>query len=109
FCYYHFSCLLLLIYKPGLEFVVRKVGGERSDTECQILDHARAICSSCKGSPDTVPALILLCQSALIWGPLLFDSEERNEVILLLADFEMSHNWSTTWIVSALRSTWGMG
>ncbi|KAF2851079.1 hypothetical protein T440DRAFT_468198 [Plenodomus tracheiphilus IPT5] len=109
FCFYHFSCLLLYIYKPGLKFAVCKVDGERSDTECQILDHARAICSSCKSSPDTVPILILLSQSAFMWAPLLFDPKERNEIISLLIDFETSHNWSTIRIVSALRSTWGMG
>ncbi|ORY02664.1 hypothetical protein BCR34DRAFT_79550 [Clohesyomyces aquaticus] len=108
FGFFNFACLLLLTYKPAPRFAVRNLGGNLRETDHRILDHARAICGSCEGSPATVPALITLCHSVFIWGPLMTDAVERQGVLRLLTNFEDAHVWPTTWIANALREEWGM-
>jgi hypothetical protein len=107
FGFYHFTCILLLLYKPGPKFAMRNIGRELSPTDKKILEHARAICGSCKCSPATVPALITLCHTIFIWGPLLTLDDERNEVMELLAAFERDHRWPTEWIITSLKGQWG--
>ncbi|KAF2685821.1 hypothetical protein K458DRAFT_364904 [Lentithecium fluviatile CBS 122367] len=106
--YFHFSCILLLTYKPGPKFAIRSVQGKLSETDTQILEHARETCGNCKSSPSSVPSLIILCHTIFIWGPLLFDAAERDEVLELFATFQRNHKWPTAWIIKALRVEWGM-
>ncbi|KAI8939425.1 hypothetical protein NX059_003205 [Plenodomus lindquistii] len=107
FGFYHFSCIMLLSYKPGPKFAIRTVG-RLSETDHQILRHARAICGASKSSPDTVPLSITFCHTIFIWGPLVTDPDEREVILQLLVDFEKSNVWPTTWIVSAIKIQWGM-
>ncbi|KAF2129921.1 hypothetical protein P153DRAFT_227166 [Dothidotthia symphoricarpi CBS 119687] len=106
FGFYHFSCILLLSYKPGPKFAIRS-SGRLSEVDRQILEHARAICGACKSSPETVPISITLCHTIFIWGPLVADPQERTEVLQLLVKFESTHLWPTTWIINALKAEWG--
>ncbi|KAF2714095.1 hypothetical protein K504DRAFT_518292 [Pleomassaria siparia CBS 279.74] len=105
---YHFSCLLLIIYQPGPKFAMRpgNVNSKNTATDA-LLDHARVICGSCKGSPATVPRTTL-CHTIFIWGPLMTDPDEQKEVIGILAYLETTDAWPTTWIINALKSEWGM-
>jgi hypothetical protein len=36
------------------------------------------------------------------------ESNERNEVIRMLTEFENQHVWPTTWIINGLKEQWGM-
>jgi hypothetical protein len=36
------------------------------------------------------------------------ESQERDEVVQLLEDFERTHVWPTAWIVNALKAEWGV-
>ncbi|KAF2641427.1 hypothetical protein P280DRAFT_398590 [Massarina eburnea CBS 473.64] len=108
FGFFHFSSILLLTYKPGPKFALRNVRAKPSETDNQILDHARAICGSCKSASEVVPSLITLCHTMFIWGPLMSDSDEQNELLEILADFEKTQTWPTTWIANALRKEWAI-
>jgi hypothetical protein len=55
-----------------------------------------------------VSSLIILCHTIFIWGPLLFDADERDEVLDLFATFQRTHKWPTAWIIGALRAEWGL-
>ncbi|KAL6709445.1 hypothetical protein ACN47E_001380 [Coniothyrium glycines] len=105
FGFYHFACIMLLSYKPGPKFAIRNVD-RLSDKD--ILDHARAICGASRSSPEIVPLSITVCHTIFIWGPLVSDPRERNEVLQLLVNFEVNHIWPTTWIISALKTEWAM-
>ncbi|KAF2851093.1 hypothetical protein T440DRAFT_68060 [Plenodomus tracheiphilus IPT5] len=107
FAFYHLSCLMLLSYKPGPKFAIRNIG-RLSETDHQILSHARAICGASKSSRERVPVSIILCHTIFIWGPLITDPGERDEILQLLVDFERSHIWPTAWIVSAIKFQWGV-
>ncbi|KAF1838026.1 hypothetical protein BDW02DRAFT_595117 [Decorospora gaudefroyi] len=107
FSFYHFACIMLLRYKPGPKFAIRNAGSSAEENH-QILAHARAICGVCKSSPETVPLAIAVCHSIFIWGPLVFDPRERDQVVQILTDFERNHVWPTTWIVNALKTEWGI-
>ncbi|KAF1946679.1 hypothetical protein EJ02DRAFT_366843 [Clathrospora elynae] len=107
FGFFHFSCIMLLRYKPGPKFAIRNVG-RLTDTDLEILIHARAICGASRSSPETVPLSITVCHTIFIWGPLVSDPRERDEIVQLLADFEKKHVWPTTWIINALKSEWGL-
>jgi hypothetical protein len=107
FGFYHFACIMLLRYKPGPKFAIRNVGS-LSETDHQILSHARAICGACNSSPETVPLAITVCHTIFIWGPLVCDPKERDQVVQLLSDFEKNHVWPTTWISNALKAEWGI-
>lgn len=50
---------------------------------------------------------IILCHTIFIWGPLVTEARERDEVVQLLSEFEKLHVWPTAWIISALTSEWG--
>ncbi|KAH6637472.1 hypothetical protein C7974DRAFT_141897 [Boeremia exigua] len=104
---YHFACLMLHSFKPGPRFAIRSVGS-LSNTDHQILEHARAICGACKSTPETVQLSITLCHTIFVWGPLVTDPKERDEVLQLLLDFERSHVWPTAWISNALKEEWGL-
>ncbi|KAF1956781.1 hypothetical protein CC80DRAFT_562484 [Byssothecium circinans] len=108
FGFYHFAKILLLIYKPGPKFAMRKVKEKRSEEDSQILTHGHAICGSCKNAPNTVPSLITLCHTLFIWGPLLSDRAEQAELLEILADFEKTQTWPTTWIMNALKKEWAV-
>ncbi|KAH8724578.1 hypothetical protein GQ44DRAFT_727654 [Phaeosphaeriaceae sp. PMI808] len=108
FGFYHFACILLLTYKPGPKFAIRNVS-RLSDTNLQILEHARALCGACKSSPETVPLSITFCHTIFIWGPLMLDSGEREQVVQILVDFENTHIWPTAWIINAVKKEWGTG
>ncbi|KAH7394079.1 hypothetical protein DE146DRAFT_765693 [Phaeosphaeria sp. MPI-PUGE-AT-0046c] len=108
FGFYHFACLMLLTYKPGPKFAIHNVAS-LSELNHTILEHARVICGACKCSPATVPLSITVCHSIFIWGPLVSELVERNDIVQLLVDFERNHLWPTTWIINALRQEWGMG
>lgn len=43
-----------------------------------------------------------------IWGPLLSDTNERQEVMQMLQYFEKAHSWRTAWILDALKEQWGI-
>ncbi|KAF2844184.1 hypothetical protein T440DRAFT_526595, partial [Plenodomus tracheiphilus IPT5] len=108
YVFYHFSCVLLLKYKPGPKSGIRLVHDKVSNLDRRILDHAQAICCACKSSPQNVQLLVILCHTVFIWGPLLSNPEKRIEVIHLLILFEQDHSWGTAWIVTALKIEWGM-
>ncbi|KAF2625063.1 hypothetical protein BU25DRAFT_441545 [Macroventuria anomochaeta] len=108
YVFHHFSCILLLRYKPDSRFPIRWVPHKLSVSDCKILQHARAICSACKSSMQNVQLLIVLCHTVFIWGPLLPNPAERQEVIRMLRVFEETHSWRTEWIVDALRMEWGI-
>ncbi|KAF2787521.1 hypothetical protein K505DRAFT_411392 [Melanomma pulvis-pyrius CBS 109.77] len=105
---YHFSSLLLITHKPGPKFFLRNVGKSLTEADHRILNHARAICGSCKCSLATVPSLMTLCHTVFIWGPLMSDPRERDEVISILTYFENMHVWPTAWIINGLREQWAM-
>jgi len=130
FGFYQLACMLLIIYKPNPRFAIRSVhagglrkedvssqfrhsfvGGSRANTkqsrQAQILEHARALCGSCKSEPGNVPARITLCHSVFLWGGLLDDPCERNCLVQLLEELEHNHAWPTAWIISLLREEWG--
>jgi len=98
---------MLLRYKPGPKFAIRNVGS-LSETDNQILTHARAISGASNSSPETVPLAITVCHTIFIWGPLVCDPKERDQVVQLLNDFEKNHVWPTTWISNALKAEWGI-
>ncbi|KAF3047682.1 hypothetical protein E8E12_011367 [Didymella heteroderae] len=104
---YHFCCMMLYSFKPGPRFAIRSVGS-LSNTDRQILEHARAICGACRSTPETVQLSITLCHTIFIWGPLVSEAREREEIVHLLKDFEQKHVWPTAWIVNALRAEWGL-
>ncbi|KAF1355722.1 hypothetical protein EJ07DRAFT_168184 [Lizonia empirigonia] len=108
FALYHFSCIMLHSFKPGLRFAIHSV--ERlSGTDRQVLEHARAICGACKSAPETVQLSIILCHTIFVWGLLVTETRERDEVVQLLMDFEKNNVWPTTWIINALKLEWGTG
>ncbi|KAH6872616.1 hypothetical protein BKA58DRAFT_438723 [Alternaria rosae] len=107
FGFYHFACIMLLRYKPGPKFAIRNVGS-LSETDNQILTHARAISGASNSSPETVPLAITVCHTIFIWGPLVCDPKERDQVVQLLNNFEKNHVWPTTWISNALKAEWGI-
>jgi hypothetical protein len=49
-----------------------------------------------------------VCHTIFIWGPLVSDLKEREEIVRLLANFEKNHVWPTTWIIDALKAEWGI-
>ncbi|KAJ4984757.1 hypothetical protein SVAN01_09715 [Stagonosporopsis vannaccii] len=104
---YHFACIMLHSFKPGPRFAIRSVGS-LSSTDRQILEHARAICGACRSTPETVQLSIILCHTIFVWGPLVAESRERDEVVQLLEEFERTHVWPTAWIINALRVEWGL-
>ncbi|XPS68243.1 hypothetical protein M3J09_000535 [Ascochyta lentis] len=104
---YHFSCIMLHSFKPGPRFAIRSIG-RLSNTDRTILEHARAICGACKSTPEIVQLSIILCHTIFIWGPLVTEFRERDEVVRLLLDFESNSVWPTTWIVNALKTEWGL-
>ncbi|KAF1969405.1 hypothetical protein BU23DRAFT_477304 [Bimuria novae-zelandiae CBS 107.79] len=104
--YYHVCCILLLTYKPDLKSAVRFVGHKLSDIDNRVLEHARAICGSCKSLPECITCLISFCPTIFIWGPLLSDQEERSEVLEILVTLERTQHWPTEWIVNALKLEW---
>ncbi|CAI6338437.1 unnamed protein product [Periconia digitata] len=108
FGYYHVCCMLLLAFKPGPRFILKNVRAKPSENELQILEHAYALCGSCKSSPKTVPSLITLCHTVFIWAPLFTDSREQTELVEILSEFERDQTWPTTWIIDALNSEWGV-
>ncbi|PVI07018.1 hypothetical protein DM02DRAFT_513608 [Periconia macrospinosa] len=107
FGYYHICCMLLLAFKPGPRFVIRNVRANPS--ELKILEHAYALCGSCKCAPDVVAALITLCHTVFVWAPLFTDPRARAELIEILSDFEKKERWPTAWIVDAVKREWGTG
>ncbi|KAH7378844.1 hypothetical protein BKA66DRAFT_421085 [Pyrenochaeta sp. MPI-SDFR-AT-0127] len=107
FGFYHFACIMLLSYKPGPKFAIRNTN-RLSDTDRQILVHARAICGASKSSPETVPLSITVCHTIFIWGPLVSAPKEQDELVQLLNRFEETHLWPTTWIINALKLEWGL-
>ncbi|KAL5431934.1 hypothetical protein PMIN07_008792 [Paraphaeosphaeria minitans] len=107
FGYYHFCCILLLNYKPGPKFAMPFGRHKLSDVDNKVLEHARAICGSCKSSPECITNLITFCHTIFIWGPLLHNSAERLEVLSILANLELHQRWPTQWIVNALKLEWG--
>ncbi|CAG5188981.1 uncharacterized protein ALTATR162_LOCUS12076 [Alternaria atra] len=107
FGFYHFAHIMLLRYKPGPKFAIRNVEN-LSDTDHQILSHARAICGASNSSPETVPLAITVCHTIFIWGPLVCNSGERDQVVQILSNFEKHHVWPTTWIINALKAEWGI-
>ena len=124
FGFYHFACIMLLTYRPGPKFAVYNAASlsdanvSHSRRTCftiyllvlqqKILEHARKICGACKCSPETVPLSITVCHTIFIWGPLVSNPTERDEIVQLLVDFENNHLWPTTWIINALKKEWGM-
>jgi hypothetical protein len=74
----------------------------------RILEHSRIICGAGKSSPETVPISITICHTIFIWGPLVSDPLEREEIVDLLVNFEKNHFWPTTWIINALKKVWGL-
>ncbi|KAF1973597.1 hypothetical protein BU23DRAFT_133553 [Bimuria novae-zelandiae CBS 107.79] len=106
--FYHFCCILLLNYKPGPRFARRSWGHKLSDEDHQALQHAREICGSVKSSPEAVSALITFCHTIFVWGPILTDATERDEVLGILANLERAQRWPTAWIISALKTEWGI-
>ncbi|KAF3053534.1 hypothetical protein E8E11_011480 [Didymella keratinophila] len=66
---FHFCCMMLYSFKPGPRFAIRSVGS-LSNTDRQILEHARAICGACRSTPETVQLSIILCHTIFVWGPL---------------------------------------
>ncbi|KAH6621592.1 hypothetical protein B0J18DRAFT_467163 [Chaetomium sp. MPI-SDFR-AT-0129] len=107
FGFYQLARILLVLYKPSPRFVVRRVGGGLRKEDAQILQHARALCGSCKSEPGNVPARITLCHSLFLWGGLLDDERERAGVVQLLEELERDHAWPTAWIIALLREEWG--
>ncbi|KAK4141687.1 uncharacterized protein C8A04DRAFT_30673 [Dichotomopilus funicola] len=107
FGFYQLARILLVLYKPSPRFVVRRVGGGLRREDALILQHARALCGSCKSEPGNVPARITLCHSLFLWGGLLDDPRERAGVVQLLEELERDHAWPTAWIISLLREEWG--
>jgi hypothetical protein len=122
---YHFSCIMLLSFKPGPRFAIRNIARISSTDvsnffmsykdhalnllwQRQILEHAQAICGACKSTPETVQLSIILCHTIFVWGPLVTETRERDEVVQLLEDFEKSNVWPTTWIINALKMEWGL-
>ncbi|KAI4940875.1 hypothetical protein J4E91_011132 [Alternaria rosae] len=89
------------------KFAIRNVESF-SETNHQILSHARAICGASNSSPETVPLAITVCHTIFIWGPLVCNPTERDQVIQILSDFEKHHVWPTTWIINALKAEWGI-
>lgn len=75
----------------------------------EVLEHARAICGSCKSSPEAVTSLITLCHTIFVWGPLLTNESERKEVLEILSHLESSQRWPTAWIAKALKEEWRIG
>jgi hypothetical protein len=71
------------------------------------LEHARAICGARRSTPETVQLSIILCHTIFVWGPLITEMRERDEVVQLLEEFEKSNVWPTVWIINALRTEWG--
>ena len=122
FVYYQFACILLLSYQPSPEFGLHNsrrvsdinvsasstITGRSNFAQHQILPHAQAICGACKSSPEAVPLSITVCHTVFLWGPLLIDLNERNELLQLLIDLENNHVWPTTWIINALKRKWGI-
>jgi len=107
FGFYHFSCIMLHAFKPGPRFAIRTVGS-LTNKDRQILEHAHAICGACRSTPEIVQLSIILCHTIFIWGPLLLDLNERNEIVQLLEDFERLNVWPTAWIITALKMEWGL-
>ncbi|KAH7028205.1 uncharacterized protein B0I36DRAFT_147801 [Microdochium trichocladiopsis] len=109
FGFYQLACILLTIYKPTPRFAIRSahaVGLRKEDA--QILEHARALCGSCRSHPETVPARITLCHSVFLWGGLMDDPCEQSCLVQLLEELEHNHAWPTAWIISSLKEEWGI-
>ncbi|CBX97028.1 hypothetical protein IAQ61_008026 [Plenodomus lingam] len=106
FTFYHFASILLLTYTPGPKFGMRIIQSEES--RLNIIKHAEAICSASNSSPQNPQLYIIVCHTVFIWGPLLSNSAKRQKVIYLLETFQNSHFWGTSWIVSALKTEWGI-
>jgi hypothetical protein len=51
---------------------------------------------------------IILCSTVFTWSPLLFNAEERNELIYLMETFKETHLWRTSCIIDALKAEWGI-
>jgi hypothetical protein len=66
------------------------------------------MCGACKCSPQTVHLSITVCHTIFIWGPLVTDPTERDELVQLLVDFENNHFWPTSWIIKAVKREWGV-
>ncbi|KAF4340143.1 transcriptional regulatory moc3 [Fusarium beomiforme] len=106
FGFYHLARMLLKVYRPSPRFAIRNLRRSIPESDESIMEHARALCGACKGSPGTVPSLITLCHSTFIWGPLMTDEREQISLVRMLEDLESSHTWPTTWIINALREEW---
>ncbi|USP73130.1 hypothetical protein yc1106_00404 [Curvularia clavata] len=107
FCFYHLACIMLLRYRPSSEPVTQNVGN-LAETNHQILSHARAICGATKSSRETVPLAITMYHTIFIWGPLVSNDIERDEIIKILTEFERDHVWPTAWIINTLKREWGI-
>ncbi|KAL6150117.1 hypothetical protein ACJBU6_11630 [Exserohilum turcicum] len=107
FCFYHFACIMLLRYKPGSKLATHNMGS-LSEPDHQILKHARAICGAAKSSKETATLAIIVRHTVFVWGPLVSDTKEREEVVQILAQVEKDHVWPTMWIINALRVEWGI-
>jgi len=108
FGYYHFSCILLLMYRPAPRFAARNIGSRLSEGDQQILDHARAMCGACACAPGIVANHMTLCHSVFIWGPFISDQKERDTLLTILGELEEKHSWPTTWITKQLKDQWDM-
>ncbi|KAJ4985008.1 arca-like protein [Stagonosporopsis vannaccii] len=108
YVFYHFSCILLVRYKPDKKFHTRWVRSKLTPEDRKILHHVHAICAACKSSMQNAQLLIILSHTVFIWGPLLSDPGEQKEIVKMLQYFENTHAWRTAWIVDALKGEWGV-
>ncbi|RKK99281.1 hypothetical protein BFJ71_g6283 [Fusarium oxysporum] len=106
FGFYHLARMLLKVYRPSPRFAIRNVRRTLAESDESVMEHARALCGACKGSPGTVPPLITLCHSTFIWGPLMTDEREQTSLVSMLEDLESSHAWPTAWIINVLQEEW---
>ncbi|SCO36988.1 related to C6 transcription factor [Fusarium fujikuroi] len=81
FGYYHLAKMLLKVYRPSPRFAIRSARRNLLESDKSVMEHARALCGACKGSPGTVPSLITLCHSTFIWGALMTDKREQTKLL----------------------------
>jgi hypothetical protein len=50
--------------------------------------------------------VITVLHTIFIWGPLVSNEKEREEIVQMLADFERDHVWPTAWVINKVRAEW---
>lgn len=77
-----------------------------TNPQLHLLTHARAICAACNSSMNNAQLLIILCHTVFVWGGVITEPTEQDEVVSMLRSFEKDHAWRTAWVVEALRAEW---